>query len=135
MRTRLRSVLVTLVAVTACAHANGAAPIDGADDHADSALAAYLDALVAGDCSTARRFADKTFVPGNGELCGDVHVDRATIDGIAATPTVHEAVFATTLTTSGSDDQTIPVGEVIWYYTLEEQTDGAWRITGGGTGP
>lgn len=79
--------------------------------------------------------ATATFSKGNGELCGEARVDGFRIMGDPATPSSDEVVFATTLTTGGSTDGSVPAGDMTWFYTLERQPGGAWRITGGGSGP
>lgn len=55
--------------------------------------------------------------------------------GEPATPISDEVVFATTLTTGGSTDGSVPASDITWFYTLDRQPDGAWRISSGGSGP
>ena len=112
------------------------APSPALSDSAPPAvvLDAYLQALQTGDCATGRQFALQSFAKGNGELCGDLRVSASRF-GDPATPSGTEVVFATTLTTEGSRDGSVPAGDVIWFYTLDRQPSGAWRITGGGSGP
>jgi hypothetical protein len=98
-------------------------------------LDAYLRALVAGDCNTGRQLATESFGKGSGELCGNARVSAYRIDGEPARPSADEVVFSTTLTTAGSDDGSIEPGEIIWFYSLDRQPNGSWRIVGGGTGP
>ena len=44
--------------------------------------------------------------------------------------------YSTTLTiTRGSGDGSVAAGERIWFYQLDQQPSGAWRLTGGGSGP
>jgi hypothetical protein len=97
-------------------------------------LDAYLTALMASDCQTARALVTSTFTVGNGELCGAVRVSAYVVDPTPATPPDGEVIFATTLTTSG-DGASIPAGDVTWFYDLIRQPSGAWRIVGGGSGP
>ena len=98
-------------------------------------LIAYLGALVANDCASARQVVLATFTKGDGELCGAVRVTGAhVVDGAPAMPNATEVVFATTLQTEG-DGVSIPAGEITWFVTLQRQPNGAWRITGGGSGP
>jgi hypothetical protein len=98
-------------------------------------LDAYLHALVAGDCNTGRQLATGSFGKGSGELCGDAHVTAYRIDGEPARPSADEVVFSTSLITDGSNDGSIQPGEIIWFYSLDRQSNGAWRIVGGGSGP
>ncbi len=100
----------------------------------DVVLDAYLRSLVAGDCDTGWKLATETFTKGNGELCGATDVTAYEIDG-KAQPSADEVVFGTTVTTTGDNGQSINPGQMIWYYSLKRQPNGAWRITGGGTGP
>jgi hypothetical protein len=97
-------------------------------------LDVYLRALVAGDCETAAKLTFGTFDLGNGELCGYVTVTAFEVDSTPATPTDHEVVFATKLTMSGGDGS-IRDGTNLWFYQLQRQANGSWRLTGGGTGP
>jgi hypothetical protein len=97
-------------------------------------LGAYLTALRAGDCDTARALTMSTFVVGNGELCGALHVSAFSSLTGPATPDDREVVFATTLTTNG-DGASIPAGDITWFYALDQQPSGAWRLAGGGSGP
>lgn len=101
----------------------------------DVVLGAYLNALVAGDCDAARKLWVVTNGHTPGELCGAVRVSAAKVRPGAATPSANEVVFVTTLTTSGSDDGTVPPGDIIWFFSLDRQADGSWRIVGGGSGP
>lgn len=99
----------------------------------DVVLDTYLRSLVAGDCDMVRYLATSTFRQGNGDLCGGTDVTDYRIDG-QVQPSVDEVVFSTTLTTTG-DNESIPAGEMLWFYSLMRQPNGAWRLTGGGTGP
>lgn len=97
-------------------------------------LDTYLRALAAGDCTTAHALATPTFSVGNGELCGEVEVSAYSVGSHPATPSSHEAVFSTVLTTDGSSDGTIEPGKTTWFYELKRH-GGEWRLVGGGTGP
>lgn len=102
----------------------------------DVVLNAYLVALERGDCATAHALATSTFVVGDGELCGAVVVSAYTPLTTAATPFAGEVEYSTTLTiTRGSGDGSVGAGERIWFYQLDQQPGGAWRLTGGGSGP
>lgn len=97
-------------------------------------LTTYLQALRSGDCQSAHALATSSFVHGNGELCGDLTVSAYTPLGEPATPRDGEVVFGTNLTTKGGDGS-MPDGNHTWFYTLDRQPDGTWRIVGGGSGP
>jgi hypothetical protein len=98
-------------------------------------LEAYLRALQTGDCGTGRTLTVSPFGRGNGELCDDTRVASAAIDGDPATPKADEAVFATTLVTTGTGDGSVHPGEITWFFDLRRQQSGAWRLAGGGSGP
>lgn len=101
----------------------------------DVVLETYLEALETGDCATAHSLTTDTFTVGNGELCGALRVTRSEIAaGNPAQPRDGEVVFATTITVVGGD-QSMPDGDHIWFYDLQRQANGTWRITGGGSGP
>lgn len=123
--------LLAAVAIAACGPRT-VLPPDPAPPNV--VLTAYLTALRAGDCTTAHPLATSTFTIGNGELCGGVKVSAFTPLTQPATPRDGEVVYATTLTTSG-DGVSIDAGDITWFYTLERQPSGAWRLTGGGSGP
>ncbi len=98
-------------------------------------LNAYLAAFRANDCATAAKLTTDRFTHGNGELCGAVTIDSYTnASGPAATGA--EVIYAITLqVVTGSKDGTIPSGSVLWFYTLQHESNGSWRLTGGGSGP
>lgn len=128
---RIREVALVAVLVVGC-QPPVALPPDSAGP--DVVLDAYLRSLVAGDCDTGRKLATATFKRGNGDLCGGTDVTAYQIDG-RAQPSADEVVFATTVTTTGDHGQSIDAGEMTWFYSLMRQPNGAWRITGGGSGP
>jgi hypothetical protein len=97
-------------------------------------LDTYLRALSSGDCNSAHSLATSTFTAGNGELCGHLTVKSYTPLRSPANPNDREVVFATNLVTQGGD-ASMPDGLHTWFYTLVRQTDGAWRLVGGGSGP
>lgn len=123
--------LLALTTVAACGSPTILPP-----DSASPALVldAYMKALRSGDCATSRALSTQTFVVGNGELCGALHVTAFTALGGPATPRDGEVVFSTTVTTRGGD-ASMPDGDHLWFYTLTRQPSGAWRLSGGGTGP
>ena len=97
-------------------------------------LDTYLRALRSGDCESAHALATSTFTAGNGELCGHLTVKSYTPVRGPATPNDREVVFATNLVTQGGD-ASMPDGLHTWFYTLDRQADGPWRLVGGGSGP
>jgi len=102
----------------------------------DVVLTAYLDALVHGDCSAGKALGSAHFVQvGGGELCGATQVKSFRIGGAAPSPFSDEVVYATTLVTTGSADGSVPPGTLTRFYDLKRQSDGAWRLVGGGSGP
>ena len=125
---------IALLALTGCAAPASRVSLPPADAPAAAVMDAYLQALVAGDCSTAHALAASTFGPGTGELCGDVVVSSFSVKADPATPRDDEVVYATELVTEGSRDGTIPRGRTTWFYDLERH-DGTWRLVGAGSGP
>lgn len=123
---------VTIEVVSDPAASPGASP---ATVSPEAVLDAYLAALLAGDCETARTFATETFTVGSGDLCGGATVEDVRIHPTGpARPSEDEVVIATTLTITGGD-ASMPDGEQTWFYVLGRQPDGSWRLTGGGSGP
>ena len=129
--------MLTAVAAASCspaAPAPSAFSMPPASAGADVVLDTYLRLLVAGDCTDGRKLTTATFVKGNGELCGDARVSDFKINPEPAGGGT-EQVYATTLTTGGSSDGSIQAGTMTWFYSLDQQPDGSWRIAGGGSGP
>jgi hypothetical protein len=123
--------LVVLTAISACGSLISLPPDSSPPD---VVLNAYLAALKAGDCETARALETPTLVVGNGELCGALEVRAFTPLHGPATPQDGEVVFSTVLTTKGGD-VSMPDGDHDWFYTLIRQPNGSWRVAGGGSGP
>jgi hypothetical protein len=73
-------------------------------------LDAYLRAYRAADCETAHALWVGRKEIGGGDLCGATRLS-ASIDG--------ELVFATRLTTGGSDDGSVRTGDFTWFLTLK----------------
>jgi hypothetical protein len=97
-------------------------------------LGGYLDAVKSGDCDAAAQF----FIgkPYNGDLCHmpGLRLLDYRIDGGPATPSPDEADFAVTITITGGGE-TMPDGDLTWFFDLHRQPGGDWRITGAGSGP
>jgi hypothetical protein len=134
VRLRGRHAATTLLALAAVAACGSRAGLPADPAPPATVLNAYLTALRAGDCDVAHALALSSFVIGNGELCGAVHVSAFTPLIGPAGPGDGELVYSTTLTTDG-DGVSIPAGDVIWFYALDRQPNGAWRLAGGGSGP
>ena len=118
---------------TESAPAGLAIPPDSAGP--DVVLRAYLKAVRAGDCATARQFVNvATFRTGTGEICGALHLQAYRPSGQPLTPNPNEILFGMTLTSDGSSDGSIPAGDFLWTYDLVRQPSGAWRIVGAGQG-
>jgi hypothetical protein len=132
MRPPLLLAIVVAATVAACG-LRATPPPDSAPPAV--VLRSYLSALLIGDCEAAHALATSTFFVGNGELCGSVHVSAVGPLTDPALPSDHEAVFATTLTTDGDGGVSVTPGDITWFYALERQPNGTWRLTGGGTGP
>lgn len=126
-----RAFILTAV-IAACGGSSLTVPPDSAPPAV--VLDAYLRALLAGDCAAGRALTSETFRIGNGELCGQTEVTAFRVEGDPATPGP-EVVFATTLTTTGTSDGSVPAGDITWFYSLDRTRGSAWRIAGGGSGP
>jgi len=97
-------------------------------------LDAYLRALQAGDCGTASQLTmplvlGKNYV----DPCGVTGVTAFSVAGDPYVVSPVEVGFLVTLTITGTADG-LPAGVITWFYTLQEQPSGAWRVVGGGTG-
>lgn len=131
-RHRLVVLAIAAAGLTSC---SSVADAFGPGVPAKEVLVAYLGDLVRGDCAQGARLTTGTFGHGNGELCGATRVTKAVVvPGDPATPSGTEVVYATALTTSG-DGVSLAPGDMTWFYDLQEQPNGSWRIAGGGSGP
>jgi hypothetical protein len=95
---------------------------------------AYLAALVAGDCPTARALSTAENIANNGVWCDRPRVRSFGSVGDGARPTDTESVYAVSITTAGGDSS-LPDGEHLWFYDLRRQPSGAWRVYQSGSGP
>jgi hypothetical protein len=97
-------------------------------------LVAYLNALDADNCGTARMLATDDYADTTTDLCSSGHL-RGTGKhlGQVWTDRPGEVEFMTALTFSGTD--TGNDGTFDWFYSLTQDRNGAWRVVGGGTGP
>ena len=130
--------LLVVLAIAACSTTgsrSAAASLPPVSASPAVVLDSYLRALVVGDCDMGRKLAMGTFRKGNGELCGETRVTAYQVQSDPAHPSSDEVVFATTLTTTGTADHSIEAGRMVWFYSLDRQPDGSWRIVGGGSGP
>jgi hypothetical protein len=127
----LALVLVPVIAVAGCTAR--ALPPDTASS--EVVLRAYLDALVAGDCTATAAMELPSMHVGNGELCGGVDVTAYRgIRGPGGVPGIEE-VFHVTLTTGGDGGRSIEAGDLGWFLGLKREAGGPWRLSGGGSGP
>lgn len=124
---------VCLLALPSCGRDAGTQlPDPGAPP--DVVLSAYLNALRAGDCSTAMSLTTSTFTVGNGELCGELEVVSYRAPSGPARPEEGEVAYSTVLTVRHGD-ASMPDGDHVWFYVLRQQVDGEWRLVGGGSSP
>jgi hypothetical protein len=114
-----------LVLVTGCgAHV----PLPPLDASPDIVLEAYLQAQQVGDCDTARALQMTSDV---GNLCG--HISAWTTPRVANT--LGGGIELSSFVTTVGGDSTFPDGRKGLNYQLRQRADGAWRVTGWGTGP
>jgi len=130
---RAASPVLALIVAACAGAASFSAPPDSAGPA--SVLDAYLKALEAGNCAAGKVLSTATFTASNGDLCGATIVSGYRVLGDPAAPNSTEVVFATTLTISGTSDHSVPPGDITWFYSLDRQPSGAWRLVGGGSGP
>ena len=131
MKARATIVLAVALAVASgCSRAVGSLPPDSAAP--DLVLVAYLGALVAGDCQTARALS--TPVARGGVSCDRPRLTSFSNPGEGARPTDGEIVYAIEITTAGGDIS-LPDGEHPWFYDVLRGPNGVWRVNGGGSGP
>ena len=100
-----------------------------ADASPDVVLDAYLRAQKAGDCDTARSLQIASQAGPN--LCG--HITAWTPPRVANTLS-GSIEFSTTITMVGSE-QPFHDGDFGWNYSLRQQADGSWRVSGSGDAP
>ena len=125
---RVARLALLLFAFSACS-TNVAIPDDSASP--DVVLDAYLSALAAGDCSTGARLA----VEDGNVLCGHVDVASYGILGHPSRIGPDRLIYVTTLLTAGSDDDRVGPGTATWFFSLDKQSSGAWRVAAVGSGP
>ncbi|MEJ7648339.1 MAG: hypothetical protein WKF57_04710 [Nakamurella sp.] len=102
-----------------------------------SVVTGYLAAARAGRCeeAAATYWGPPPAVGERGDLCDSTISDFDVGPREAPSASARTDVVAATLTTDGSSDQTVPPGTIVWFYQLERQPDGTWRIIEGGSGP
>jgi len=94
-------------------------------------LDAYLRALEAGDCDTARALTDPPFYsPSMIDLCGLTGVTRFSIEGDPVIVSPIMVRLRASMTITGM--RAIPAGEISFTYFLQQVRSGAWRIVDGG---
>lgn len=131
MRRLLRLTAALALVLGGCAGPSITAPPVSAS--ASAVLEAYLRAFEAGDCGAAGQVWKGSGEDGN--LCGSTTLSRYQFTGPPATPSATEVEYAIDLTTTGTGEGSIQPGETLWFFILDRQANGAWRITSGGSGP
>jgi hypothetical protein len=101
-------------------------------------LLAYLDALVAGDCATARALATSGLVAYPGGIWCDSprvigYTAPAPSDQPGGDPTA-ELVYRIEINVV-EGDISLPDGWRVWFFDLKHQPDGTWRVSSTGSGP
>jgi hypothetical protein len=130
MRLVPKLAFAVLVLLVGCSRSPVVLPADSAPPAV--VLNAYLTAIVAHDCDTARTLETKDY--SSGHDCGIWHMTAFGDPVGPETPRDGEAVFSTTVTTQGGE-KTLPDGHHTLFFNLIRQPGGAWRVAGGGTGP
>lgn len=102
-----------------------------------SVVTGYLTAARAGQCEEAAAvyWSTPDREGPRGDLC-EFTISAFDV-GSHQEPSATERtdVVSVLLTTDGSPDDTVPPGRIVWFYVLDRQPDGTWRITEGGSGP
>jgi hypothetical protein len=96
-------------------------------------LETYLRAFEAGDCGAGRQMWQGSGA--GGDLCGATALSAYQFTGPPATPSPTEVEYAVELTTTGTGDGSVQAGQTLWFFQLDRQADGSWRITQAGSGP
>jgi hypothetical protein len=94
-------------------------------------LDAYLSALVAGDCDTAGQFVGSPVYDWGGDaFCGGVtHVVGFRILGDSTWLAMNQVMVETALTTTGfTTGMQLPAGDYSFFFDLQQQSSGAWRV-------
>lgn len=136
-RFRPRLALVLALAVVGCASAATHVPLPSEPAPPRIVLLAYLDALVAGDCTTARSLAtpELAAMP-SGIWCDQPRVVGYTAPAASDEPggdPLAQLVYAVEIDVRGGDPS-LPDGRRIWFFVLEPR-GGVWRVTDTGSGP
>ena len=126
------------LAVAGCGSAATRVPLPSEPAPPRTILLAYLDALVDGDCATARALA----APGLNGYPAGIWCDRPrVIDYRAPSPSdapggdpSSQLVYAVEINVTRGDES-LPDGWRLWFFQLEPQPDGVWRVTSSGSGP
>lgn len=134
----LRLSIVLAVVLAGCTTSATRVPLPSEPAAPRTILLAYLDALVAGACASARALA----APGLNGFGGGIWCDRPrVIDYRAPFPSDQpggdpssQLVYAVEINVMGGD-QSLPDGWRVWFFLLEPQPGGMWRVTSTGSGP
>lgn len=127
---------VMCASVAAACSSTRAATIElpGIDASPSQVLDTYLAAFQANDCPQVASLTTPAFV-NNGDLCGHVTIDsfeRGPDHAVVG----NETSYAVSLQiASGTLDGTPPRNPVLWFFILQRQPDGSWKLTSGGSGP
>lgn len=133
----MKAMRAAVLGLVLAAIASGCAPSVSVSMPPDSAppevvLTTYLQALVAGDCATARALS--TSSASSRVWCDQTRVTSFSISDNGAAPSADERVYATQIVVKGTD-MSLGDGEHTWFYRVVRQADATWRITDHGSGP
>jgi hypothetical protein len=124
-------VVLTAALVAGCAGPSITAPPTSAAPSV--VLETYLRAFEAGNCGAGRQVWHAS--GDAGDLCGATTLSAYQFTGPPATPSATEVEYAVDLTTTGTGDGSVQPGQTLWFFQLDRQADGSWRITQAGSGP
>ena len=98
----------------------------------DVVLVTYLNALVRGDCATARALSTPGFAT-KGPWCFAPHVTSFSQPGLGY-EFENEVGYSAQITTEWGDSSLVD-GDHTWFYGLRRDPGGPWRVAGAGSGP
>lgn len=97
-------------------------------------LEVFLKTLLIGDCLAARQLSTEAGFAQVGGFCQRIHISNFAVVGNGTSVGNDAITFATTLTIDGGGGVLMD-GDHTIFFSLGRQASGAWRVTGGGSGP
>jgi hypothetical protein len=130
--------LVLVMALASCAGVSPtppptAEPVMPDDSGPREVLEVFLKSLVIHDCAVTRQLSTEAGFVEIGGFCQRIYVANFAIaDGVTVQP---DALRFTTRLTINPGSDVFPEGDQTVHFSLARQSNGAWRVIGGGAGP